>query len=249
MAGRGQWCESASSASARRAPCSSPAPEVWPIAASAAARAGSSGVPSAARYAANSGSTSPCSAQSSRVADSRVVRRERGADGGVDGRAWRTPAARCTASQPQSTSSPCGVSPSPRPTSRATASGPSGPGPRRRRRSRPPVPAGRAAEPVPEDGRAVEPRRAASTIRPTRSGVLVEVEDPAADVRGPGGQAAQVGGGRSAARTAPRRPAADARRGTSRRGRGRPRAARGARTGSGPSGAAREPVPDRGPGR
>ena len=46
------------------------------------AAASSAGVPRAATYAANSGSTSPCRAQSSRVAESRVVRSRVAADGG-----------------------------------------------------------------------------------------------------------------------------------------------------------------------
>ena len=52
----------------------SPAPEVAPTAWRARTRAGSSSVPSARSHAAYSGSTSPFMAQSSSVADSRVVR-------------------------------------------------------------------------------------------------------------------------------------------------------------------------------
>ena len=79
-------------------PTSSPAPDVCPIRGQGAGRAASSAaVPSAARYAANSGSTSPCSAQSSSVADSSVVRSStaRGPRvGHVVGRAGRSRRAR-----------------------------------------------------------------------------------------------------------------------------------------------------------
>ena len=75
-----------------------------------------SAVPSAASQAPSSGSTSPCRAQSSRVAESRVVRPAWAADRAGRRRGWRTPAARWVASQPHRTSSPSGVSPSPRPT-------------------------------------------------------------------------------------------------------------------------------------
>ena len=60
--------------SACRAPHHSPAPEVWPTRIRAATAAGSPGRPTVERYAANSGSTSPCRAQSSNVAESSVVR-------------------------------------------------------------------------------------------------------------------------------------------------------------------------------
>ena len=87
------------------------------------ARGSSSSVPSEASQAANSGITSPCIAQSSSVADSRwscgARARTAASTSGV-----ATPAARCTASQPHSTSSPYGVSPSPRPTSSAASIGP-----------------------------------------------------------------------------------------------------------------------------
>ena len=108
------------------APSSRPRPDEWPTVASDAARASSSGVPRAATNAANSGITSPCSAQSSSVAESSVVRsrcaRTCSSTSGV-----AMPAARCRASQPHSTSSPYGVSPSPRPTSAATSTGSGGP--------------------------------------------------------------------------------------------------------------------------
>ena len=72
-------------------------PEVWPTPARAAAAAALGRRCRGRRaYAANSGSTSPCSAQSSSVADSSVVRSRRAADRGVDvvGRRPRRPGAR-----------------------------------------------------------------------------------------------------------------------------------------------------------
>ena len=165
-------------ARARRAPSSRPRPDVCPTRASAAARGSSSSVPSAASQAANSGITSPCIAQSSSVADSSVVvgarARTVASTSGV-----ATPAARCTASQPHSTSSPYGVSPSPRPDQR------------RRRRSRPASPSAPAAAPSrPPGGR---PRTA-----------LAEVQHAAHAPR----RCATSGSrpARSAARTAPRWP-------------------------------------------
>ena len=77
-------------------------------------------VPRLRTQAANWGSTSPRRAQSSSVAESRVVRsRAPATTSSTSGVATR--AARCIASQPASTSSPSGVSPSPRPSSRAAA--------------------------------------------------------------------------------------------------------------------------------
>ena len=101
-------------ASARRAPASSAEPEVCPIRLSEAARSASRGVPSAATYAANSGITSPWTAHSSNVADSRVVR-PRAARTFASSSGVATPAARWIASQPQSTSSASGVRPGPSP--------------------------------------------------------------------------------------------------------------------------------------
>ena len=110
------------SAAAQRAPSSSPEPVECPTASRSLSAPACAGVPSAPTYAANCGSTSPCSAQSSRVADSKVVccirMRTASSTTGVG-----TPAARCMASQPQSTSSPRGVRPSPAPTRRVDGLG------------------------------------------------------------------------------------------------------------------------------
>ena len=125
---------------------------------------------------ANSGSTSPCSAQSSRVAESRVVRCEARRGRRRRRRASPTPAARWVASQPQSTSSPSGVRPSPRPTSRTDAR----PGRCRAgpwlRRTRPRGPGGwprRWSSPPSCQGSVRGPARGVrtSTIRPTGSGL------------------------------------------------------------------------------
>ena len=105
-----------------------------------AARLAAAGVPSAARKPPSSGSTSPWTAQSSRVAESRVVRWAT-ASAAASTSGVATPAARCMASQPASTSSPSGVRPSPRPTRRATAAG-SMPSGATKRRTRPPRPGG-----------------------------------------------------------------------------------------------------------
>ncbi len=69
---------------ASRAPARSPAPEVAPTLSSSVARSFSASVPRAAIQAPSSGSTSPCRAQSSRVADSSVVRSQVGPDRPVD---------------------------------------------------------------------------------------------------------------------------------------------------------------------
>ena len=90
--------------SARRAPAGAAAPEVCPIRPSAAGAARSAGCPSAATYAANSGS--PRRAWRSRAASrtaSWCGRGRRGPPRRQPG--GRTPAARCIASHPQSTSS------------------------------------------------------------------------------------------------------------------------------------------------
>ena len=164
--------------------------------------------------AANSGSTSPCRAQSSKVAESSVVRRPaaRTSSAGVG-----SPAAYLVASQPQATSSPYGVSPSPRPIPASTSS------------RRPAVGGGHARH-----GRVDEPRHvhlgAAEEQRPADEAGLRED-------RGRRG-----GGARCAGRSAPARRRSPARRAPMDRGRRSERSGRRAcgprwSTSSGPSGA------------
>ena len=109
----------ASSAAARRAPYSSPAPEVCADGGRARGAVGLGGGAEAATYAANS---------RQHLAVQRAVQQRRGQQRWCGAACARTaastsgvgtPAARCMASQPQSTSSPSGVRPSPRPTRRA----------------------------------------------------------------------------------------------------------------------------------
>ena len=90
-----------------------------------------------------------------------------------------TPAARCTASQPHSTSSPSGVSPSPRPTSRATASGRGRPAARRATSSTTAAGGMTTSRPSRRCGaREVERGTRTSTTRPTGSGVPSRCRTP-----------------------------------------------------------------------
>ena len=108
---------------ARRAPSSRPRPEVWPTRARAAARDSSPRCRAPPARPRTPGS--PRRASRSRAASRRAAWWCGPAPGRPRRpRACRSPAARCAASQPHSTSSPYGVSPSPRPTRAATSIAP-----------------------------------------------------------------------------------------------------------------------------
>ena len=145
-------------------PASSPAPDVC---ADAPGRGRGRLVGGAERGedAANSGSTSPCRAQSSRVAESSVVRSSVLADR-VGHLVVEPAGGDWTASQPQSTSSPSGVSPSPRPTIRPSTSGVDV---RRESEGGEPVAAGRGGRASAIAGLAARPRTLPRSIRGTRT--------------------------------------------------------------------------------
>ena len=222
-----------------RAPGSSPRPEGAPTRGrSAAARGLGVGAERARASAPYSGITSPCSAQSSRVAESRVVRSSAARTCGVDLVGVATPAARWTREPAAQHVVADGVSPSPRPTRSAATSASSRRGPRRRRARPPGRGDGRAVT-----GLAVVPdrrvRRGVRTShdRPTVSG-LPSCERPprrtpgetrASAVESP---APQRAGHRGGAGGRPRRR-------TGRRPRRRPRRGPRCTTGTGPSAADR----------
>ena len=200
--------------SASRAPASRPRPEEWPTLVRAARAGGWRRCPARRRTPRTRGS--PRRAARSRAASPRASWCGRGrARTSASTASVATPAARCTASQPQSTSSPNGVRPSPRPSRELTRSG------------------RRGSEVA---GRAEQVRR-----DPRDRGV----DDPAdrgpggrrgaAPRRGPRRPQWPTGPDRwrrSAARRAPRWRWTRARPGSGRRGRGRARAGRGGRPGA-----------------